>query len=93
MWIVKDVVHSGRKGTRYTQVNEFLDLVGCYVDFDIKDIKHFKPIQMIIHNSEKKWDWLNTSQIIQVGRRFDGLYELETVNAIYVLEEINNDNN
>ena len=88
MWIVKDVVHSGRKGIRYAQVDEFLDLVGCYVDFDINDIEHFKPIQMTIHNSKKKWDWINTSQIIQVERRYDGLYELETVNVIYILEEV-----
>ena len=88
MWIIKDVVHSGRKEIRYTQVDELLDLVGCYVDFDINNIEHFKPIQMIIYNSKNKWNWLNTSQIIQVERRSDGLYELETVNVIYILEEI-----
>lgn len=88
-WLIKDICHSGRKGVRWTAVDDikYYGLVGCYAKFDMNSIKQFEGIRMYLagHPDHSWWD---TTGIIQLARRWDGDYVMETINTIYVLEEV-----
>ena len=89
MFVIKEILHSGRKGIRGEPVDDYKydGLVGCYAKFDINDIKQCQPMHMKL-SGHMYYDWWDTSLVIQLTRRNLNVYELETVNSIYILEEM-----
>lgn len=88
-WVIKEICHSGRKGTRWTAVDDikYNGLIGCFAEFDMDSVERFKGVHMVL-KGHPYYDWWDTTGIIQLARRLDGDYVLETVNTIYVLEEV-----
>ena len=89
MFVIKDILHSGRKGIRGEPVDDYKydGLVGCYAKFDINEIRACHGVHMKI-SGHSFYDWWNTSPVIQLTKRNFDVYELETVNTIYILEEV-----
>ena len=89
MFRIKEILHSGRKGIRGEPVDDYKydGLVGCYAKFDINDIRACQGVHMVI-SGHNFYDWWNTSPVIQLTKRDFDVYELETVNTIYILEEM-----
>ena len=89
MFRIKEILHSGRKGIRGEPVDDYKydGLVGCYAEFDINDIRAYQGVHMVI-SGHSFYDWWHTSPVIQLTRRNFNVYELETVNTIYILEEM-----
>ena len=88
MFKIKEIVHSGRKGTRYESVTDekYDGLVGCKINWNIDDIKQFDGVTFKVRNHPFYSYW-HTSPVIQLAKRDITTYELETINTIYVLEE------
>ena len=53
--------------------------------WDINTVKRFEQTEFYMISTHDCYD---TSAVIQLYKRMDGIYELETVDLIYVLEEI-----
>lgn len=88
-YIVIDVLHSGRKGERYTSVNQskYEGLIGYTVKFDLDKLEQNKSLHMDVKNSPV-YDWWDTSMVVSVTVNEETNYVLiETVNSIYELEE------
>ena len=81
---IKDVLHSGRKGVRRTQLKANI-LADNEIVWDINTVKRFEQTEFYMISTHDCYD---TSAVIQLYKRMDGTYELETVDLIYVLEEI-----
>ena len=86
---IKEIVHSGRKGTRYDPVTDekYDGLIGCNVKWNIKDIRQFDGTTFKFQN-HPFYNYWHTSPVIQLSKRDFTVYELETVNTIYILEEV-----
>lgn len=89
MFVIKEILHSGRKGIRGEPVDDYKydGLVGCFAKFDINNIRACQGVHMVI-SGHRYYDWWNTSPVIQLTKRNFNVYELETVNTIYILEEV-----
>ena len=89
---IKGIYHNGRKGPRMEPVadEKYETLVGSIIRWHIEDTRQFKPAKFIFYDNPRH-DFWHTSEVLQLSRRFsDEMYELETVNTIYVLEELQN---
>ena len=86
---ITNIYHSGRKGVRWSvpEDQKYDDLVGCLCTFDPFEVKQFESIRLWIKN-HPIYRWWDTSAIIQLSCDFDGKYYLETINTIYVFEEV-----
>ena len=86
---IVNIYHSGRKGVRWSVPEDpkYDDLVGCLCTFDPFEVKQFESIRLWIKN-HPIYRWWDTSAIIQLSCDFDGKYYLETINTIYVFEEV-----
>ena len=89
MYKIKGIYHSGRKGERFKSVDDekYDGLVGCRIKWDINDLKQFEStmFEIVGHPFYSLW---NTSPVIQLTKRDEDTYILETVNTLYELEEI-----
>lgn len=87
-WKIIDILHSGRKGIRLSPVmdSKYDGVRGCTVYFNIEDLEGLKPFRFNRMN-HYFYDYWDTSAVIQAEIR-NGQLILETINTIYVLEEI-----
>lgn len=87
---IMTILHSGRKGTRYTMVNnEKYDGLINYtvVCKDLHDLKPYECLKMKVKNSPFYRTW-ETTPVICLYQNVDTYYYCETVNSIYVLKEL-----
>ena len=86
---IKGIYHSGRKGTRWDPVidEKYDGLIGQLCTFDPNEVEQFRWITIYLKN-HPFYCWWNTTALIQLSRDFNGDYVVETVNSIYVFEEI-----
>lgn len=86
MYRIKGIYHSGRKGLRMSPVTEYKydGLIGCQIEWDVNSLRQFQPTRFWYKNVL----WWDTSPVIQLTKRNFDVYELETVNTIYILEEM-----
>lgn len=92
-YILKSIKHSGRKGIRGTDCTDpkYKGLVGYQCRINVDDIKQFKSYQFDIFSPI--YDWWRTSEVLQVVCSVNNAsyLEIETVNAIYTFERIENE--
>ena len=83
------IYHSGRKGVRWQEVSDakYDGLVGCLTTFNPDEVERFEGIRFYLKN-HPRYKWWDTTGIIQLARGIDGSYVLETVNTIYVFDEV-----
>lgn len=83
-----DIVHSGRKGIRGEKITKpkYEALVECIAYIDIDSIKPFQNVHMIL-KGHPNYDWWDTSALITFSLE-QNYIKFETVNSIYILEEI-----
>ena len=86
---IAGIYHSGRIRKRWNPRTEekFDSMVGCLCDFDPDEVEQFKGVHFNLKD-HPNYDWWDTTGIVQLARDFDGNYILETVNTIYVFEEV-----
>lgn len=85
-----DIVHSGRKGIRGEKVvqNKYKNMIGCIAYIDAENIKPFKSVHMIL-KGHPQYDIWDTSVLVAWNLNLDtDKLEIETVNSIYILQEI-----
>lgn len=89
MYEIKEILHSGRKGPRYEPVDNYKydDMVGCEINWDINSVRQFDSTAFVVHGHPFYTSW-HTSPVLQLRRRDNNTYELETINTIYVLEDL-----
>lgn len=88
MYKILGIYHNGRKDTRMKPVDDlkYDGLVGSRILWDMGGIKQFAPtVFKVLDNGP--WLWY-TSEILQLTRIETNVYELETANTIYVLEDL-----
>lgn len=90
-----DILHSGRLGIRDTRVDDekYIGMIGSVIRLvgDLKlleDIKQFEQVMWHFVAGQSGYTWWITSEVIQLSRDPDGLYTMETVNTIYILEQL-----
>lgn len=90
MYKIKGIYHNGRKGPRMEPVTEekYDGLLDALISWDIHGIKQFEGTRFKVL-SGGPWYWY-TSEILQLTKK-GKVYELETANTIYELEEDNGD--
>lgn len=84
-----NIVHSGRKGIRGEKVTQskYENMIGCIAYIDIDSIKPFHSIHMML-KGHPDYDWWDTSVLIAYHTDLNNRMLFETVNSIYILEEI-----
>ncbi len=88
IYVLKNILHSGRKGTRGEPVDDikYDGLIGLRVTFDIQKIKQFEPTRLYLLDYHRLYEWWDTSEILALSAS-NGKVEIETANSIYKLEE------
>ena len=92
-YILKNIVHSGRKGIRNEPVKDskYDGLIGARLYWDIDEVKQFKTTRFVIPESEVwcPYDWWETSEVLElsIDTRTNEVF-LETANSIYILQEV-----
>ena len=84
------IFHSGRKGTRWTKVNDekYDDLESCEVWFDLSEIKPYEQFKFIL-KGHPNYEWWTLSCIIAVWyNKIEDIFYMETLNSIYCLEKV-----
>lgn len=84
------IYHSGRKGTRWTKVNDekYDDLESCEIWCDLDKINQFQTFRFYLKH-HPNYEWWDLSCIICVWfNRIKDIYYIETINSIYCLEKI-----
>lgn len=89
-YLVVDILHSGRKGERNTQVSDdkYVGLLGYKVGLNIDEIERGQEFKMWVLNSPYYRDWYTSMVIAAWGNEKDNTLTIETENSIYVLKEI-----
>lgn len=87
-WKIVDILHSGRKGVRWTPVDDpkYDDIRDCDAYFNLEDIEGLKSFRFNFKH-HLLYDYWDTSSVISVGIK-KGQLIIETVNTIYMMEEI-----
>lgn len=90
---IKGIYHSGRKGTRWDPVmdEKYDGLIGQFCTFDPNEVEQFRWITIYLKN-HPFYRWWNTSNVLQLSCDLNGNYVVETVNSIYVFEEVKDGN-
>ncbi len=90
MYKINGIYHNGRKGPRMEPVTEekYDGLLDALISWDIHGIKQFDGTRFKILSGEPYY-WY-TSEILQLTKK-GKVYELETANTIYELEEVDGD--
>ena len=88
VYVITDIVHSGRKGIRGERVTEekYVGLIGIRVNLDIDNIQPYKTIKMNLLDHHPYYNWWTTSIVI-ASIAEDDKVEIETANTIYRLTE------
>ena len=86
---IKGIFYSGRTGTRWQEVSDlkYDRLVGCLCSFDPEKVEQFNGIRLFLKDHPYH-SWWETTAVIQLSMDFDGNYVVETINTIYVFEEV-----
>ena len=87
---IKGIYYNGRRGIRWEPVTEekYDGLLDALISWDINGIRQFEGTTFKVLSDEPYY--CHTSEILQLIKR-DRVYELETANTIYVLEELDGD--
>ena len=88
-----EIKHSGRKGQRDSPVDdpEYNGLVNSVVESrDLEDMFQFDCCHWNFITTESENKWWETTATIALSKT-DKMYELETVNTIYILEDVTDD--
>ena len=88
---IKNITHSGRKGIRGERVKDYkydalFDAV-INEEFTINSVKQFEQLKWVLVDNQM-YDWWTTSEVIQLQLSHNNTYIIETVDAIYELEEV-----
>lgn len=88
------IVHSGRKGMRATPVTEskYDGLVGTSIWFDVDSMKQFEEQEFLLIDNPF-YEYWRTSAVLQAGIDENNQLIIETVNTIYILEELDGQGN
>lgn len=90
---IVEIMHSGRKGLRYTWVTDpkYDGVVGSIVTIkgSIEDIKQYSFVKMDFVKTDSLYDYWTTSEVLEIVKDTNERYSIETANAIYVLEQVN----
>ena len=92
---VLEILHSGRKNTRNKPVDnpKYDGIIGSIVELaginSIEGIRQFNLVSFEFVKTSSDYDWWNTSAVISVFLDFHNRYHIETINTIYILEEVN----
>ena len=92
-FVITDILHSGRKGERYTPVqnNKYDGVIGYTAKIDTDSIERGKSLFMKLPDSPI-YEWWNTSMVLAVWEnKDDNILTIETENTIYILKECNDD--
>ena len=87
---IKNITHSGRKGIRGEKYNgyKYSSLINTLINnFSINNVEQFKPIKWDLINNDM-YEWWDTSEVIGLSLSPEKTYIIETINAIYELESI-----
>lgn len=90
------IEHSGRRGIRGEPVTDgkydgLVNSVFYLKGIDtLEQCEQFSMLHMKFIETESFYDDWHTSEVLQIIRHFDDLYEVETVNTIYYLMRISN---
>lgn len=89
MYEIKGIYYSGRKGARFEPINgvKYDGLVGCFIVWDKNGIIQFEPTYFTVYGHDFYTTW-RTGPVIQLTQQDSKTYELETVNTIYILEDL-----
>ena len=90
-YILKEILHSGRKGIRGTDRTElkYKGLLGYQCFISSAQIRQFKPCKFDVNSPY--YDWWRTSEVLaaKIYCNDDGTFlEIETVNTIYIFKEV-----
>ena len=91
VYIVKNIFHSGRKGERYTPVNDdykYGGIIGYKVKFNPLKLERGKNLYMDVCASPQ-YSWWETSMVLATYIDKDKTLVVETENSIYEFEEVN----
>ena len=92
---VLEIKHSGRKGPRDSPVSQdkYKGLIGSVIEsINILDLYEFDIWHWSFVNTESPYEDWYTSQVISVTKEHDKpVYHIETLNTIYVVEELKDD--
>ena len=90
---IVEIMHSGREGLRYTWVTDpkYDGVVGSIVTIkgSIEDIKQYSFVKMDFVKTDSLYDYWTTSEVLEIVKDTNERYSIETANAIYVLEQVN----
>ena len=90
---IVEIMYSGRKGLRYTWVTDpkYDGVVGSIVTIkgSIEDIKQYSFVKMDVVKTDSLYDYWTTSDVLEIVKDTNESYSILTANAIYVLEQVN----
>ena len=91
MYRIKNITHSGRKGIRGERVKGYkydalFDAV-INEEFTMNSVKQFEQLKWVLVDNQM-YDWWTTSEVIQLQLSHNNTYIIETIDAIYELEEV-----
>lgn len=85
-----EIVHSGRKGTRYSPINneKYYGLVDSIIEMKpLESLKSYEELKWNFVETKSGYEWWHTSVVICVSKH-ENDYLVETVNTIYALQKI-----
>ena len=90
---IVNILHSGRKGIRNTPVTDqkYNGMVNSIIKLrnnNIENIHQFDELRFDFVETESEYDLWRSSCVIAISLGYDNLYYVETINTIYVLEEV-----
>lgn len=93
IYIIREITHSGRKGLRGAPVEDekYESMIGATIVCNLESAKQFKKLRWDFKN-HPLYDYWNTSEVLALSYNYKtDLWELETVNTIYMLKEVQNE--
>ena len=91
---IVNILHRGREGKRNTPVTDqkYNGMVNSIIklkNYDsIENIWQFDELRFDFIETESDYDFWRSSCVIAISLGYDNLYYIETINTIYVLEEV-----
>ena len=87
---VLEILHSGRKGIRQTPVDDpkYDGVVDSIIDMPLlESLNPFEELAWDFVETTSEYEWWHTSSILGI-KKYDDIYEIETVNTIYLLQRL-----